>query len=311
MVPGGPAATPHDCAPPTVWSRSLGAGKPRAAPVGDARLLLDSRPVSKQSKRDRQRENREARRQYVEALERRRRTFKTARTLAIIAVPVIAIGAFFSLKSEDKKPTAAEAAGCREVKKQPAFKDASFESAAITIDPAKTYDALVETSCGSFTIRLATDEAPVTTNSVAFLAEEGFYDGTAFYRIAKGFVAQGGSPPGPGYDLDEEPPAAGYQEGTVAMARGDADTTTGADFFVILSPEGAANLSSQVNADGSYRYTILGQVTDGIETVRRLNKLGSPQQEPSLQTPKAIVRIDKVTVTEVTAPAVTTTTAGP
>lgn len=256
--------------------------------------------MSKQSKRDRQRENREARRQYLESLERRRRTWKTVRTLAIIVVPVIAVGAFFSLKSEDEKPTAAERAGCREVKKQPAPKDTTFEEAGIAIDSTKTYDALVQTSCGSFTIRLATAEAPITTNSFAFLASEGFYDGQIFHRVAKDFVIQGGDPlgtgtGGPGYELADEPPTAGYQNGSVAMAN-SGPGTTGSQFFIVTSDEGAANLGGP-----PYLYSALGQVTEGLETLRRINRLGSIEPDPANQQPKAIILIQKITVTEVTA----------
>jgi hypothetical protein len=47
---------------------------------------------------------------------------------------------------------------------------------------------------------------------------------------------------------------------------------------------------------------VIGQVTDGFDTILRINKLGSPQQvDPSLEVPKAVITIDKVTVTEVTA----------
>jgi cyclophilin family peptidyl-prolyl cis-trans isomerase len=255
--------------------------------------------VSKQSKRDRQRLNREARRQYEEALARRRRAFKTARLFAIFLVPVIAIGAYLSISAKDeKKKSTAVAAGCREVKEQPPVKNATFTDADLTIDPAKTYDATVQTSCGSFTIRLDPGGAPVAVNSFAFLAGQGFYDGSSFYRVAKGFVAQGGSPAGPGYDLDEEPPAAGYQKGTVAMTRGDADHTTSSDFFVVISEDGAASLNAQVNPDGSFRYSILGQITDGFDTIVRINKQGSLEQDPALQVPKAIIVIDKVTVAE-------------
>ena len=56
--------------------------------------------------------------------------------------------------------------------------------------------------------------SPKTANSFAFLAEEGFYDGTVFHRIAPGFVIQGGDPTaataspagGPGYSVREPPP---------------------------------------------------------------------------------------------------------
>ncbi len=258
--------------------------------------------MSNQSKRDRQRENREARRQYIEALERRRRTFKTIRNLAIVAVPVIAIGAFISLsgdkevnKDVNKEQKAALAAGCRYVKKAPPTKDDTFEQADLTLDPTKTYDAVVETSCGSFTIRLADDEAPVSANSFAFLADQGFYDNLTFHRISKGFVIQGGDPTGdgtggPGYTIPDEPPTNGYQQGTVAMANAGPGTT-GSQFFVVTTEDGAANLGGP-----PFLYSILGQVTEGFESVKNIEKLATPTEKP-----KAIIVIDKITINEVLA----------
>ena len=254
--------------------------------------------MSKQSKRERQRLNREARREYEESLAKRRRAFRTVRALILVAVPVVAIGAFLSLSGDDKKTkNPALAAGCRVVKKAPPPKDVTFEQADLTIDPAKTYDATIETSCGSFTIRLADDEAPVTVNSFVFLANQGFYDNLTFHRVVKDFVAQGGDPQnngtgGPGYVLPDEPPAEGYQQGSVAMANAGPGTS-GSGFFIVTTEQGAANLGGP-----PYLYSIVGQVTDGFETIKRINKLGSTEADPALQQPKAIIVVDKITISE-------------
>ncbi len=83
----------------------------------------------------------------------------------------------------------------------------------------------MDTSCGSFTIRLDQKTAPNTAASFAALAENGFYDGTVFHRIVPGFVIQGGDPTGtgtggPGYSIVDAPPEnATYTRGVVAMAK--------------------------------------------------------------------------------------------
>jgi cyclophilin family peptidyl-prolyl cis-trans isomerase len=267
--------------------------------------------VSKQAKRDRQRLNREARRQYEESLARRRRTFRTARFLAILAVPVVGVGAYLALSGDDEKKSPAAAAGCRVVEQPKARPDGTLTAAEPTItDFSKTYLAEVQTSCGSFTIQLATSEAPETTNSFAFLVDDGFYDGLTFHRVGKDFVIQGGDPKGdgtggPGYVLPDEPPADGYLTGTVAMAN-SGPGTSGSQFFVLTTEEGAAALNQQLTEDGKFSYSILGQVVEGFETVERINKLGSSNPEPSLQTPKAPIVITKITISE--APSTTTTT---
>ena len=85
--------------------------------------------------------------------------------------------------------------------------------------------ATVKTNYGTFTIELATEEAPLTSTSFAYLAEQGFYNGLTFHRIVPGFVIQGGDPlgdgtGGPGYSVVEKPPKnLTYSRGVVAMAK--------------------------------------------------------------------------------------------
>jgi cyclophilin family peptidyl-prolyl cis-trans isomerase len=260
-------------------------------------MQLGSPAVSKQSKRERQRENREARRAYETQLQRRRRMWRWARIVAIILIPIVAVGIFVALSSGDDETSAAEKVGCRDVD-TPKPKDLTYDAVpALTIDPTTTYTATVDTSCGSFTIQLDAATAPQTVNSFVFLSREGFYDGLPFHRVAKGFVVQGGDPKGdgsggPGYTLPDEPPPNGYQVGSVAMANAGPNTN-GSQFFIVTSEEGATNLGGP-----PYLYSGLGQVTDGIETVDKINRLGSNSQDPGSQAPKAPVVINKITITE-------------
>src|SRR4051812_7122265 len=62
----------------------------------------------------------------------------------------------------------------------------------LRLDASKTYLATVETSCGTFVIKLDAKQAPRTGGSFLTLARDGFYDGLGFHRIAPGFVIQGG-----------------------------------------------------------------------------------------------------------------------
>lgn len=247
-------------------------------------------------------------------MERRRRTFKTVRNFAILAVPVLIIGVILAASSGDEEKKAPiSAVKCRKVDTAPAPKDTTFPAAPpLSIDVAKNYTATVETSCGSFEIELAARQAPQTVNSFVFLARQGFYDGLPFHRVAKGFVVQGGDPKGdgtggPGYELPDEPPADGYQKGSVAMANSGTGTT-GSQFFVVTSEQGAEGLGGP-----PYLYSILGQVTSGIDVVEKLDSFGSTSEDTSQQQPSRVLVIDKITITETdpnastTAPASTAT----
>src|SRR5450756_872756 len=54
--------------------------------------------------------------------------------------------------------------------------------------------AIIKTSYGEMTVAFWSDVAPKTVANFKKLAREGFYDGTAFHRIIKGFMIQGGCP---------------------------------------------------------------------------------------------------------------------
>src|SRR6266850_5291549 len=54
--------------------------------------------------------------------------------------------------------------------------------------------AVIKTASGEMVIEFWSDVAPKTVENFKKLAKEGFYDGTAFHRIIKGFMIQGGDP---------------------------------------------------------------------------------------------------------------------
>jgi cyclophilin family peptidyl-prolyl cis-trans isomerase len=167
----------------------------------------------------------------------------------------------------------------------------------MTIDTAKTYTATMTTSCGTIKIALDASEAPITVNSFVFLAKQHFYDGLSFHRIVKDFVVQGGDPKGdgtggPGYEMKTEPPKDGYKAGSVAMANAGAGTT-GSQFFLTWSDTGAKTLGGP-----PYLYSILGQVTSGLDVVKTLGSY-APQNDPQgAGAPTRILYIDKVTISE-------------
>ena len=162
------------------------------------------------------------------------------------------------------------------------------------IDSSKTYTARLETSHGTVDMELLANDAPNAVNNFVSLAREGFFDGTPFHRIVKGFVVQGGDPTGtgsggPGYSFADEPITKSYGRGMVAMANAGPNTN-GSQFFICL-----ADLSGSLPKN----YTIFGTVTKGLETVDAMAsvhvKRGSGGE---MSSPTEPVTLDKVTVTE-------------
>ena len=126
--------------------------------------------------------------------------------------------------------------------------------------------AHVTTNLGSFQIDLFEDRAPKTTKNFIDLVEKGYYDGTVFHRVIKGFMLQGGCPDGngrggPGYTIPDEFHAdlTHDSEGVLSMAN-SGPNTGGSQFFVILA--------ATAWLDG--KHAVFGKVTEGIETIHTI-----------------------------------------
>ncbi len=212
--------------------------------------------------------------------------------LGVFAVIAVAVVAAVLISrgggSSDSATTAAGADGCKQVE-APAPKQASLKAPKQTVVPGEELTAVVRTSCGSFDIALDTKRAPKTTNSFAYLAEEGFYDDLTFHRIVPEFVIQGGDPlgtgtGGPGYKVVEKPPAnLAYTKGVVAMAKTSAEPpgTSGSQFYVVTGAD--AGLPPE--------YALVGKVSSGLGVVERIGKLGTPGEKP-----KQTVLIEQITI---------------
>lgn len=147
---------------------------------------------------------------------------------------------------------------------------------AMTIDPSKTYTAMVKMAKGGeFVIQLFADKAPITVNNFVFLAREGYYNGVTFHRVIDGFMAQGGDPTGmgdggPGYRFaDENNDLTFNQAGLVAMAN-SGPNTNGSQFFITFAPTDWLN----------GKHTIFGQVISGMDVVNAI-KRRDPNENPT------------------------------
>ena len=182
---------------------------------------------------------------------------------------------------------------CADVEAPEAREPAEGEKVVTELDSSKTYTLTFDTTCGSFTVTLDLETAPKTAASLVALAKDGYFDDTIFHRVAQGFVIQGGDPTqtgagGPGYSTVDKPPSdAKYTKGVVAMAKTqvEAPGTSGSQFFVVTAED--AGLPPD--------YAIVGTVTEGMDTVERIDALGTPGVDGP---PSKPVVISSVTVTE-------------
>ena len=133
-------------------------------------------------------------------------------------------------------------------------------------------NAVIKTSYGEMVLSFWPDVAPKTVENFKKLARQGFYDGTAFHRIIKGFMIQGGCPntkagasgiPGtgdPGYKLKAEFNDRSHVKGVISMARAQDPNSAGCQFFIVHG-----------NADFLDRkYTAFGQLVKGEDVLEKI-----------------------------------------
>lgn len=121
----------------------------------------------------------------------------------------------------------------------------------------------LKTDKGEIVIELTAKATPKTAQNFIDLANKGFYNGTLFHRVIKGFMIQGGDPKGdgtggPGYRFDDEPFEGEYTRGTVAMANAGPNTN-GSQFFIMHTDYPLPK-----------NYVIFGHVVAGMDVVDKI-----------------------------------------
>ena len=141
----------------------------------------------------------------------------------------------------------------------------------MTIDSAKSYEAVITTEQGQMRFKLYANLTPKTVNNFVFLANEGYYDNTTFHRVLANFMAQAGDPSGtgaggPGYSFEDEivPDLQFDKRGILAMANAG-PATNGSQFFITFVP------TTHLNGN----HTIFGELIEGDDVLSKI-KLRNP-----------------------------------
>jgi cyclophilin family peptidyl-prolyl cis-trans isomerase len=161
-----------------------------------------------------------------------------------------------------------------------------------SIEELARYRAVLETSQGPIMLAFLPEKAPIHVRNFLRLASLGAYDGTAFHRVVRGFVLQGGMlntrttpvprraqqyvgtlPP----EFNDTP----HVKGTLSMARTDDPNSASTSFFICTGP--APSL------DG--KYTVFGRVVGGMAVVEAID--AAPVEG---ETPRQRIDVTRVTV---------------
>src|SRR5437899_7824968 len=139
--------------------------------------------------------------------------------------------------------------------------------------PSANEVAVIKTNEGDMVVQFWTDAAPNTVENFKKLARQGFYDGTIFHRIVKGFMIQGGDPNskdpakensygegGPGYNIKAEFNDHSHDRGVISMARGPDPDSAGSQCFICLAPVHRLD----------HQYTTFGKLIKGKEVLAKI-----------------------------------------
>ncbi len=168
------------------------------------------------------------------------------------------------------------------------------QQAVTNTNQAKIMQATLHTNQGDITIEFNDAATPNTVANFVKLAQSGFYNGTKFHRVIKGFMIQGGDPltkddammarwgtGGPGYSFADEIAAGNANNvGTIAMAN-SGPNTNGSQFFI--------NVANNNFLDT--KHTVFGRVTSGLDVVAKIENTATvPGDRPA--SPMIITSID-------------------
>src|SRR6478735_439305 len=142
--------------------------------------------------------------------------------------------------------------------------------------------AVIKTSEGEMVAEFWPDVAPKTVENFKKLAQSGFYDGTAFHRVIKGFMIQGGDPltkddskqsmwgtGGPGWKVPAEFNEKSHVRGVLSAARSQDPNSAGSQF--LICHDKATFLDRQ--------YTAFGKLIKGDEVLEKINSTQTGSQD--------------------------------
>jgi peptidyl-prolyl cis-trans isomerase B (cyclophilin B) len=157
-------------------------------------------------------------------------------------------------------------------------------TAPVMSTPATNEVALIKTTEGDMVVEFWADAAPKTIENFKTLARKGFYDGTCFHRVIKGFMIQGGDPltkdpskeamwgtGGPGYQIKAEFNDHSHKRGVISMARSNDPDSAGSQFFICHGDPTFLD----------HQYTTFGKLIKGDDVLEKIGTTPThPQDRP-------------------------------
>ena len=160
---------------------------------------------------------------------------------------------------------------------------------------------ILKTSLGDIVLELDRQRAPLTVENFLQYASDGFYKGTLFHRVIAGFMIQGGgiepgmkNKPTRNPIRNEATNGLKNQTGTIAMARTSVVDSATSQFFINCNDN--AFLDHRDTSAQGYGYAVFGKVVEGMDVVRKIEKVPTGKKGPYQDVPVEDVLILSVEV---------------
>jgi peptidyl-prolyl cis-trans isomerase B (cyclophilin B) len=199
----------------------------------------------------------------------------------LVCAAALSLGLVVSCQAQDKKPDANN----KETKK---------ETQPVSNKEVKEV-AVIKTSAGEMVVEFWPEVAPKTVENFKKLARTNFYDGTAFHRVIKGFMIQGGDPltkdaskeamwgtGDPGYKIKAEFNERSHTRGVLSMARSQNPDSAGSQFFIC-------------HGDPTFldrQYTTFGKLIKGDDVLEKIAT--TPTHPPDR--PNTVQRVESIRI---------------
>jgi peptidyl-prolyl cis-trans isomerase B (cyclophilin B) len=162
---------------------------------------------------------------------------------------------------------------------------------------------IFSTNLGEFSIELDMTRAPVSSKNFLRYCKEGFYEGTIFHRVIKGFMIQGGGFTDQMHEKHTHAPIVNEANkglsnviGTIAMARTDAPHSATGQFFINVGNNDFLDHVATTNA--GWGYAVFGKVSAGMDIIKQIEKVKTTTKGDHDDVPVKAIIIEKVTVTD-------------
>lgn len=164
---------------------------------------------------------------------------------------------------------------------------------------AKGKFIVINTNIGNIEVELNEVDTPHTTSNFLEYVDSGFYSGTIFHRVIKGFMIQGGGFTENMLKKSTQPPIVNEahsglknRRGTIAMARTKQINSATSQFFINVADN--SFLDHRNVSSSGYGYAVFGEVVKGMDVVDEITALATTVKNNMRDVPVKPVIINSI-----------------